>query len=157
MTRIWKEEKQEKRNIRQWIVSQTKNTKTSSLFYFVNFAQQINSWNLSFDNNDEFTFTFSIISKHMKISFMLNIPASGKRGRHSNVQYIWGLIPWLTGLPATTDWLPGLRTSLTSTLIYPGHLVNMCKASDTTIVKNCVRKNDWALRQFVNVNVNVQM
>ena len=63
----WKEDEKKrskkKRNLRQWIVRQTKNMKTS----LVTFAQQIKFWNLSFNNNDEVMVTFSLISKIMKI------------------------------------------------------------------------------------------
>ena len=45
---------------------------------------------------------------------MLNILASGKRSQHSNVHYIWGLILWVTALPATSDWLPVQRTPSTT-------------------------------------------
>ena len=106
--------RREERNLRQWIVRQTKNMKTR----LVTFAQQIKFWNLSFNNNDEVMVTFSLM---VTFSFMLSIPISGKRGWHSNDQCISGLIPYLTGFTSTSSGNPDIFDILTSTSIYTGH------------------------------------
>ena len=65
---------------------------------------------------------------------MLNIPISGKRGWHSNDQCISGLIPYLTGFTSTSNGTPDIFDIFDFNFDLHRTLVNMCKASDTTIV-----------------------